>query len=39
MFADYLDGLVCGGIPPAAVDGVTNPQQSYPYPSQEPLCP
>jgi hypothetical protein len=39
MFADYLDGLVCGGMPAASVDQATNPAQFYPYPSQEPLCP
>jgi hypothetical protein len=38
MFADYLDGLVCGGIPASAVDRVTSPKQFYPYPSAAPLC-
>jgi hypothetical protein len=39
MFADYLDGLVCGGMPPASIDAATNPNQAYPYPSGKPLCP
>jgi hypothetical protein len=39
MFADYLDGLVCGGVPAASIDATTNPQQAYPYPSGAPLCP
>jgi hypothetical protein len=39
MFADYLDGLACDNVPAAAIDDATNPEQSYPYPSQEPLCP
>jgi hypothetical protein len=39
MFADYLDGLVCGGIPAAAIDRVTSPKQYFPYPSSKPLCP
>jgi hypothetical protein len=38
MFADYLDGLVCGGVPATAIDDTTNPSASYPYPSQQPLC-
>lgn len=38
MFADYLDGLVCGGISAAAVDRSTSPKQFYPYPSQSPIC-
>ncbi len=38
MFADYLDGLVCGGVSPAAIDRVTGPKQFYPYPSQAPIC-
>lgn len=39
MFADYLDGLVCGGIPAAAIDRATSPKQYFPYPSSQPLCP
>jgi hypothetical protein len=38
MFADYLDGLVCGGVPAAAVDRSTSPRQYYPYPSESPIC-
>jgi hypothetical protein len=38
MFADYLDGLVCGGIPAASIDATTNPKTAYPYPSLKPLC-
>jgi hypothetical protein len=38
MFADYLDGMVCGGMPASAIDGATNPGQAYPYPSQSPRC-
>lgn len=38
MFADYLDGLVCGGVPATAIDDTTNPGASYPYPSKQPLC-
>jgi hypothetical protein len=38
-FADYLDGLVCGGVPASAIDATTSPKQGYPYPSKAPLCP
>lgn len=38
MFADYLDGLVCGGVAPDAIDRSTSPSQFYPYPSESPIC-
>jgi hypothetical protein len=39
MFADYLDGLACGGVSPAAIDRSTTPRRTYPYPANAPLCP
>jgi hypothetical protein len=38
MFADYLDALVCSGMPAWLVDLATLPQLYYPYPSDAPLC-
>jgi hypothetical protein len=38
-FADYLDGLACAQVSPAAIDSVTNPSTAYPYPSKAPICP
>ncbi|MEI9952905.1 MAG: hypothetical protein WDO74_29010 [Pseudomonadota bacterium] len=39
IFADYLDGLACAKVPSAAIDSVTNPSTSFPYPSKAPICP
>jgi hypothetical protein len=38
MFADFLDALRCFGVSRSAIDAVTDPDDHYPYPSDDPIC-
>lgn len=35
---DFLDALVCEGIPPAFIDVATVPATQFPFPSSQPIC-